>query len=264
VGITGLAVAASLVPSSFAQAAPAPTAALTTSPTSGTPGTPVTGTITVTNCPTATVSVTGGYVNVNGDDATTTPVTAATTADPNVFTAELAVPTDAARSDLSDSPVTFTATATCSTSTPPPTNPTLRTARAAAANQAVGTATVVVNAVAPPTVTVSPKRVKLGKAFTFTISGCTGGLADLFMLDGAGHDTSIPNANVVTTSATAYHGSFKVPTSAKVGSGGLVVDCAQAANAGAGLVLFTTAANAGSGSGAPVAVPVPRVPHFTG
>jgi hypothetical protein len=133
-----------------------------------------------------------------------------------------------------------------------------------AGSTSAGTANVtVLPLTGAPAVTVDPDTVKPGASFAFTITGCTGGLADLFFLDGDGNDTDVPFGNVTQTSATAYKGTFTVPTDAALGDGGIIVDCSQAASTGAG-VRIVSSSSSGGGSGAPIPVPVVDTPHFTG
>ncbi len=293
-GCATLALVPVLVPGAAQAAAGAPTVALSIDPTHGTPGASVTGTITVANCTAPSFVLDESYVDVNGDPATATPAgTPVVTSDPNVYTVSITVPADAARSDLSEKPVTVTVTATCTTETASPSplptvdatptagplvvRATAHAARSAAltaaltANQAQASGTILVDALAAAVITADPKRVKLGTPFTFTLSGCVGGLADLYVLDGAGNDFTVADADVTQTSDTAYKGTFTIPKTAKVGDGGIVADCAQAASASAGVAFFTspsaTGAGAGSGAGSgagDVPTAVPADPHLTG
>lgn len=281
--VSALAVSAAVLPLSLAQAATgSPTASLVVAPAHGTPGTSLTGTITVASCDTPSVVVNGTYVDVNGDPATTPTVTAVAQ-DATTFTAALSVPADAARSDLSEEPLTFTASVTCATSSPSPSPspsatptatasptpaataaPAVRARAAAAPVSATASANVTVDALAEPVVTVTPSTVTVGKAFSFSITGCTGGLADLYTLDGADKDTSVPQGAVDQLSATSYRGTVTIPANATVGAGSLVVECAQAASSGADLELVAAAGSTITTSAAPPATPVIRTPHFTG
>lgn len=271
--VSALALGAAVLPLSLAEAATgSPTVTLSVAPTHGTPGTSLTGTITLANCDTPSVTVSGTYVDVNGDPATTPTVTAVAT-DATHFTAALSVPSDAARSDLSGQPLAFTATATCAAATASPSPSATATASPSPAptataapgtTTATGTADVAVDALAEPTVTVSPTTVRAGQAFSFTITGCTGGLADLYLLDGADNDTSVPDSGVTQLSATSYRGTMTVPAKAAGGSGALVVECAQAASGGADLTVVAAPGTTASGPVAPPATAVTRTPHFTG
>ena len=278
-GCATLALATVLVPGAAQAVVAGPSATLSIDPTHGIPGASLTGTITVANCTGPTFVLSESYVNVNGDPATATLATVpVVTSNPNVYTVSLTVPSDAARSNLSGAPVTVTVTATCSTDTPPvldgPAGPPLilspnaRVVRSAAltTNQAQASDTVLVDALAAAVITADPNRVKLGTPFTFTLTGCVGGLADLYVLDGSGNDFTVADADVTQTSATAYHGTFTIPKTAKVGDGGIVADCAQADSTSAGVMFFVNASPAGSGSGSGNGVPiaVPSRPHFTG
>ncbi len=281
-GIAGLSLAAVLVPTYAAQAtpravAPASVGTLVIDPTEALPGAVVAATVSIdeaASCTVEAVTIQGTYVDVNGDDATTS-VVPTTKQDSLTYTANLTIPADAARSDLSEEPVSYEATAACDTVTetasPTPSATVPAGLKRAAAVKAVvattptpaGSATVTVLATTAPTVTVNPDTVHTGKSFTFTITGCTGGLADLYFLDGDDNDTTVPDANVTQDSATAYHGTFTVATNAALGDGGIVVDCAQAASSGAGVRIVDDSTD-GSGSGDPIAVPVGSTPHFTG
>lgn len=272
-GCATLALATILVPGAAQAVVAGPSATLSIDPTHGIPGASLTGTITVSNCTRPTFALSESYVDVNGDPATATPpAVPVVTSNPDVYTVSLTVPSDAARSNLSGAPVTVTVTATCSTPVPdsPPLvlNPKARVVRSAAltANQAQASDTVLVDALAAAVITADPNRVKLGTPFTFTLTGCVGGLADLYVLDGAGNDFTVPDADVTQTSDTAYHGTFTIPTTAKVGDGGIVADCAQADSTSAGVAFFVNASTAGSGSGSGNGVPIaiPSRPHFTG
>lgn len=269
-GLAGLSLAAVLSPVGLAHAVEGdPTVTLTITPTSGVPGAELAATVVLTNCAATSVTITGRYFNVDGDDnAATPPVEVAQT--DGEFRTSLAVPADAARSDLSDAQVTFTASADCTAPTPqgstaPPTltnqQPGLKAA--AAANVVTGTAKVTVLATAAPTIVVDPDRVKRGASFRYTVTGCTGGLVDLFFEDADGTDVDIDPASVIADSATAFHGTFTTTAATALGDAGLFVDCAQAAGFGAGVVV-TDSATTGDGGGAPVAVPVRSAPHFTG
>ena len=273
-GCATLALATVLVPGAAQAVVAGPSATLSIDPTHGIPGASLTGTITVSNCTGPTFALSESYVDVNGDPATPnpSPVPVVTS---NPYTVSLTVPSDAARSNLSGAPVTVTVTATCRTpQSPVPDAPPLvlrpnaRVVRSAAltADQAQASDTVLVDALAAAVITADPNRVKLGTPFTFTLTGCVGGLADLYVLDGAGNDFTVPDADVTQTSDTAYHGTFTIPTTAKVGDGGIVADCAQADSTSAGVAFFVNASTAGSGSGSGNGVPIaiPSRPHFTG
>lgn len=276
-GCATLALATILVPGAAQAVVAGPSATLSIDPTHGIPGASLTGTITVSNCTRPTFALSESYVDVNGDPATATPpAVPVVTSNPDVYTVSLTLPSDAARSNLSGAPVTVTVTATCSTPVPdsPPLvlNPKARVVRSAAltANQAQASDTVLVDALAAAVITADPNRVKLGTPFTFTLTGCVGGLADLYVLDGAGNDFTVPDADVTQTSDTAYHGTFTIPTTAKVGDGGIVADCAQADSTSAGVAFFVNASTAGSGNGSGsgsgngVPIAIPSRPHFTG
>lgn len=279
-GCATLALATVLVPGAAQAVVAGPSATLSIDPTHGIPGASLTGRITVTNCATPTFALSESYVDVNGNPATATPTTVpVVTPHPDVYTVSLTVPTDAARSNLSGAPVTVTVTATCNLDAPPVLNspplvlnPNARVLRSAALtiNQAQATDTVLVDALAAAVITADPNRVQLGTPFTFTLTGCIGGLADLYVLDGAGKDFTVADADVTQTSETRYHGTFTIPKTAKVGDGGIVADCAQADSTSAGVAFFSKATTAGSGSGSGngsgnrVPVAIPSRPHFTG
>lgn len=268
-GCATLALATVLVPGTAQAVVAGPSATLSIDPTHGIPGASLTDTITVANCTGPTFALSESYVDVNGNPASATPATVhVVTSTPHVYTVSLTIPSDAARSNLSGAPVTVTVTATCGTPLVP--NPNARVVRSAAltANQAQASDTVLVDALAAAVITADPNRVQLGTPFTFTLTGCVGGLADLYVLDGAGKDFTVADADVTQTSATAYHGTFAIPKTAKVGDGGIVADCAQADSTSAGVAFFSkpTTASSGSGSGSRNGVPVaiPSRPHFTG
>lgn len=275
-GCATLALATVLVPGAAQAVVAGPSATLSIDPTHGIPGASLTGTITVSNCTGPTFALSESYVNVNGNPATATPpAVPVLTPNPDVYTVSLTVPSDAARSNLSGAPVTVTVTVTCSAppvlDVPPLVlSPNARVVRSAAltANQAQASDTVLVDALAAAVITADPNRVKLGTPFTFTLTGCVGGIADLYVLDGAGNDFTVPDADVTQTSDTAYHGTFTIPTTAKVGDGGIVADCAQADSTSAGVAFFVNASTAGSGSGNGsgngVPIAIPSRPHFTG
>lgn len=269
-GLAGLSLAAVLSPIGLAQAVEGtPTVTLTINPTSGVPGAELGATVVLANCDATSVTITGRYFNVDGDDNAPTPTVTVAQAN-GEFHTSLPVPADAARSDLSETQITYTASADCAapapetTTAPPTAQPGLKSApHAAAANVVTGTAKVTVLATAAPTIVVDPDNVVRGGAFTYKVTGCTGGLVDLFFEDANGTDVDIDPADVVTDSATAFHGTFTTTSATALGDGGLFVDCAQAAGLGAGVAVSDAALEAGGG-GAPVAVPVRSTPHFTG
>ena len=247
-GVATVAVSAALLHASPAFAAP--TATLVVTPDHGTPGTSLSATVTLTECTATAVSITGSYVDVDGEDATTAPVAATAGGDPATWNATLEVPDDAARSSLSEEPVTFTANVTCEGGATPS-----------------GTDTVEVDDLAEPTVTTDPDAVAPGDAFEFSITGCTGGLADIYFVDGDGNDYDVPESAVSEDSATAYSGTYTVPGDAVAGDGGLGVECTQAASSGADVTVLGAEGDgggAGEGGAAPPADPVDAVPTFTG
>jgi hypothetical protein len=258
-------VAAALAPALAAHAAP--TVTLSVAPHHGVPGAAITGTINVAECSPDSISVTGTYVDVDGEDATT-PAVAATNQGNGVWSAALTVPADAARTSLSDEPVTFTATpdSACDPDSQAPESRRADSRRAAALPAAVvatGTATVVVDDLAAATLTVTPASVKAGGTFTYSISSCVGGIADFYLEDNDGNDTDIEESTVTShPSATAYTGTMTVPADAVTGDAGVFLECAQSGPADAALLI--TDGSAGNGGGAPVAVPVDNAPTFTG
>ena len=256
-GIASLSLAAVLVPA-HALAAVASVGSLVVDPTEGLPGASVSGTVTIdpASCTVSSVSISGAYVDTKGKDATVDPVPAAQQGTSSTYRATLVLPSDAASTDVSDSSVTYSATAVCAdaAATPSP------APRPAGSTHLAGTASVKVLTFAAPVVTVDPDTVEVGKSFAFSVTGCLGGLADFFFLDGDGNDATVPDT---AGSATSFHGSYTVAQTAATGDGGIVVDCAQTAQGAAG-VRITHLAAEGKAGGAPVAVPVISRPHFTG
>lgn len=261
--------AAALLPATAASAAS--TVTMTVAPTHGVPGTAINATIDVSGCSPDVVTVTGSYVDVDGQDATTPSVQATHTSGTS-WTASLAVPADAARSSLSEEPVRFTATpdASCDPSATPTPTPTATLApqgsrsTAAAAAVPTGSANVTVDDLPAATLTVDPTTVQRGKTFDYTITGCTGGVADFYLEDNAGTDTDIPDSTVTSSaSSTSFKGTMTVPAKAATGPAGVFLECAQAASAEADLEI-TAPAGSGSGSGGGVPVAVRATPRFTG
>ena len=244
-------------------------------PTHGVPGTSLDVTITVSGCSPDVVTLTGTYVDTNGDDATITPVEATNDGEGG-WHATTAIPADAARTSLTDEPLRLTATpdSSCDTSASPTPSPTaspttppaaLRraSAKAAAAPAAVptGSANVVIDGLAAATLTVDPTSVKAGSAFDYSITGCVDGVADFYLEDNDGNDYDIPESSITSQpSKDAYKGTFTVPANAVTGDAGVFLECTQAESADAALVI--TDGTAGSGGGVPV--PVTGRPRFTG
>lgn len=255
--------AAALLPAVAANAAGAVTIDVT--PTHGVPGAALNATIDVTGCTPDVVTVTGSYVDVDGEDATTPPVQA-THGSGTSWTAALTVPDDAARSSLSEEPVTFTATpdSSCDTASPSPSPSSTLAPSAHRAPAAVPTdsADVTVDDLPAATLTVDPSTVQRGKTFDYTIAGCTGGVADFYLEDNDGTDTDIPDSTVTSQpSSTGYKGTMTVPADAATGPAGVFLECTQAASAEADLEI-TAPGSDGNGNGVPVAVPA--TPSFTG
>ena len=244
------------------------TVSMTVDPTHGVPGTALTASITVSGCSPDAVTVTGTYVNTDGEDATITPVQADNKGEGS-WTAALAIPQDAARTSLSQEPLKLTATpdSACDPSSqptsPPAGAPGLHAARVGmAAAVPTGTANVIIDDLAAAKLVVDPGSVKPGGTFDYTITGCVGGVADFYLEDNDGNDTDIPDSTVTSQpSATSFKGTMMVPAGATLGDAGVFLECTQAGSADAALLIFD---DSGSGGGTPVAVPVTGRPHFTG
>ena len=255
-----LGVAAALTPALAAQAAPS--VSVVVNPDHGVPGAAITGTITVAECTPDAVSVSGTYVDINGEDATT-PTVAATNQGNGVWTAALTVPADAARTSLSDEPVTFTATpdSACDPDQQPPTA--RRAGSVPASVVATGSATVVVSNLSPALLSINPTSLAAGQSFQYGISNCVGGIADFYLEDNDGTDTDIDPSTVTShPSATVWAGRMATPSDAVTGPAGVFLECAQSGPVDASLVITDGAT--GVGGGAPVAVPVDDAPTFTG
>ncbi|MDX6268548.1 MAG: hypothetical protein QOD70_3288 [Frankiales bacterium] len=253
---------AALLPAVAASAANGVT--MSVAPTHGVPGASINATIDVSGCSPEVVTVTGSYVDVNGEAATTTPVTA-TKGSGTSWTAALTVPADAARTSLSEEQVTFTATPDASCD--PAATQSMQSQRSLAAAPAAvptGTAKVTVDDLPAATLTVDPSTVQRGKTFDYTIAGCTGGVADFYLEDNDGTDTDIPDSTVTSQpSSTGYKGKMTVPANDAAGPAGVFLECAQAGSAEADLEI-TAPASSGGGSGSGVPVAVPATPRFTG
>ncbi len=259
-GVLAVAVAAVLGPvlPALAAAAPTPKASLAVTPDSAEPGAALKATVTLTNCTATTVRITGTYVDVNGDDATSPSATATRSGTTGPYTATLKVPADAARSDITDQPLHLTAKATCT--------------GGSSADVQDG-ADVAVEPTAASTTKVDPKSLRAGRTLRFTVSGCTGGPADVYFEDSKQKFFDVSDRGVTfSKNGEAFAGEFRVPTEASTGQGYFVVECSQADTSEAVVQVLAASGSASpspSPSSTPTTAPRPAprpVPHhrFTG